>query len=81
MDVNSVISQFQSIAQAHPYLALAVILFLLSMFSKNKLLDYLLWFLAAIALLKAFGLSDTFFSFLKSVPSTVKEMISMFGGA
>jgi len=81
MDVNSVINQIQSLTHTHPYIALAVILFLLSMLSKNKLMDYLLWFLAALALLKGFGLTDTFFSFIKSIPSTIKDIISAFGGA
>lgn len=81
MDVNSVIGQLQGLAHTHPYIALAVILFLLSFLSKNRVMDYLLWFLAALALMKGFGLTDTFFSFLKSVPSTIKGLISMFGGA
>jgi len=80
MDVNSAVNQLQDLAHTHPYLALAIILFLLSFLSKNRVMDYLLWFLATLALLKGFGLVDTFFSFLKQVPEMLKQVSSVLGG-
>lgn len=74
MDVNSLANQFQTLAHRHPYLALAVVLFLLSFLSKNRVMDYLLWFLAALALLKEFSLFGTLVEFLKSIPEMLKQI-------
>ena len=74
MDVNAIIDQVHSLAQTHPYLALAIILFLLSFLSKNRIMDYLLWFLAALALLKEFSLFGTLVEFLKGIPEMLKQI-------
>ncbi len=74
MDVNSAVTQLQDLAHTHPYLALAIILFLLSFLSKNRIMDYLLWFLAALALLKEFSLFGTLVEFLKGIPEMLKQI-------
>ena len=79
MDANSIINQLQSIAQAHPYIALGIILIVIGALVRGKtaLVFYLL---GALALIKAFGLFDTFVSFLKQVPTLLKQLSSGLGG-
>ena len=80
MDANSVISQLQSVAQAHPYVALGLILIVIGALVRGKA-ALIFYTLGALALLKSFGLIDTFFSFLKQIPGMLKELFSVFGGA
>ncbi|RLG49929.1 MAG: t26-9p [Thermoproteota archaeon] len=80
MDVASILSQLQSLAQAHPYLVLAILLLLFGAIVSNKLASYILYFLAFLAMLQEFGLVETLISFLKEVPSMVESLLSVFGG-
>nr|WP_216082423.1 t26-9p [Pyrococcus abyssi] len=75
MDVNTIINQLQELARSHPYLALGLILLIIGLLSRGKI-SLLFYTLGALAIMKSFGLIDTFFSFLKDVPS----IISTFGG-
>ena len=79
MDVNEAINQLQSLATAHPYIALALLMFLIGALIRGKA-ALIFYALGALALLKSFGLVDTFFSFLKDVPDMLKEAIGGLGG-
>jgi len=79
VDPNSIIDQLQSIAQAHPYIALGLILILIGALVRGKT-ALVFYFLGALALIKAFGLFDTFVSFLKQVPTLIKQLSSGLGG-
>jgi len=79
MDANEVITQFQQLAGAHPYIALGLILIVIGALVRGKT-ALVFYFLGALALIKAFGLFDTFVSFLKQVPGLLKELSSVFGG-
>lgn len=75
MDANSIIDQLHNLAGSHPYLALGLILILIGVLTKGKV-SLVFYALGALALLKSFGLVDTFFSFLKQIP----ELVKSFGG-
>ena len=79
MDANSIINQLQGLASQHPYVALGLILIVIGALVRGKtaLVFYLL---GALALIKAFGLFDTFVSFLKQVPTLLKQLSSGLGG-
>jgi len=79
VDPNSIIDQLQSIAQAHPYIALGLILIVIGALVRGKT-ALVFYFLGALALIKAFGLFDTFVSFLKQVPTLIKQLSSGLGG-
>ncbi|NJE84353.1 t26-9p [Thermococcus sp. CX2] len=74
MDVNDAINQLQSLAGSHPYIALALILFLIGALVRGKV-ALIFYALGGLALLKSFGLVDTFFSFLKEVPSLIESAL------
>ncbi|AEC52226.1 hypothetical protein PNA2_1311 [Pyrococcus sp. NA2] len=76
----SIIETIQNTAQNHPYLALAMLLLLFGMIISNKLISYVLYFLAFLAILKEFGLIDVLISFLKALPSILSKLSSVFGG-
>ena len=76
MDVSGIIAELQNLATTYPYLMLALILFLIGSLVRGKA-SLILYVLGGLALLKQFGLIDTFFSFLKDVPSLIKDA---FGG-
>ena len=80
MDVTSILSQLQNLAQAHPYLILAILLLLFGAIISNRLVSYLLYFLAFLAILQEFGLVDTLISFLKTLPNLLNKLSSVFGG-
>lgn len=76
MDVNTInsgIDAFKSIATAHPYLALALLLFVIGALMRGKA-ALIFYGLGALALLKSFGLFNTFVSFLKQVPGLLKQL-------
>ena len=76
MDVNTInsgIDAFKSIATAHPYLALALLLFVIGALMRGKA-ALIFYALGALALLKSFGLFSTFVSFLKQVPGLLKQL-------
>ena len=79
MDVNAIIDQMQSLAAAHPYLALALLMFLIGALVRGKA-ALIFYGLGALALLKSFGLVDAFVSFLKEVPSMLKDALGGLGG-
>ena len=79
MDVNGLISQGQQLASQYPYIALAFILFLLGALVRGKV-ALIFYILGGLALLKSFGLVDTFFSFLKEIPSMLKDALGGLGG-
>jgi len=79
VDPNSIISQIQSLASQYPYLALGLILILIGALVRGKT-ALVFYFLGALALIKAFGLFDTFVSFLKQVPTLIKQLSSGLGG-
>jgi len=79
MDANTVISQMQSLAGAHPYIALGLILIIIGALARGKA-ALIFYTLGALALLKSFGLFDTFVSFLKQIPGMLKELFSGLGG-
>lgn len=79
MDVGELISQGQQLASQYPYLALGVILIIIGALVRGKA-ALIFYILGALALLKSFGLVDTFFSFLKEVPDMLKEAIGGLGG-
>lgn len=80
MDIASVFSQIQSLAQAHPYLLLALLLLLFGAIISNKLVSYILYLLAFLAILQEFGLVETLISFIKTLPSLFEKLSSVFGG-
>jgi len=73
MDVNEIITQGQQLASQHPYLGLAIILFLIGALVRGRA-AIVLYALGGLALLKSFGLVDTFFSFLKDIPSMLQNL-------
>ena len=79
MDVNSAISQGQQLASQHPYFTLGLILILVGVLARGKA-ALVFYALGALALLKSFGLVDTFFSFLKDVPGMLKNALGGLGG-
>ncbi len=70
---NELISQFQSVASQHPFLALGFLLIIIGALIRGKtaLVFYLL---GALALIQGFGLFGTFVSFLKQVPSLLSQL-------
>jgi len=74
MDVNEAISQLQALATAHPYIALALILFLIGALVRGRA-AIILYVLGGLALLKGFGLVDAFVSFLKDIPSLIQDAL------
>ena len=80
MDVNELITQGQQLASQHPYIALGLILIVIGALVRGKT-ALVFYFLGALALIKAFGLFDTFVSFLKQVPTLLKQLSSGLGGA
>lgn len=79
MDVNELINQFQSLARSHPYIGLAVILFIIGALVRGKT-ALVFYFLGGLALLKEFSLFGTFVEFLKDVPTLIDKLLSVFGG-
>jgi len=79
MNIEEIISTFTEFAQNHPYLALAVILFLIGALIGKKL-AIVFYILGALALLKDLSLFDVFVNFLKEVPSMIEGLLSVFGG-
>ncbi|NJE48408.1 t26-9p [Thermococcus sp. 9N3] len=79
MDANSIVSQLQSLASQHPYVALGLLLIIIGALIRGKA-ALVFYVLGALALIKAFGLFDTFVSFLKQVPTLLKQLSSGLGG-
>lgn len=79
MDVNGAIEAFKNLAQGHPYLALAAILFIIGSLVGKKA-GLVFYFLGALALLQEFSLFDVFVSFMKGVPNLIDKLLSVFGG-
>ncbi len=79
MNVNELINQGQQLASQHPYIALGLILIVIGALVRGKT-ALVFYFLGALALIKAFGLFDTFVSFLKQVPEMLKQISSGLGG-
>ncbi|MFA4647872.1 t26-9p [Pyrococcus kukulkanii] len=79
MDLNNILSQAQSLAQGHPYLILAILLLIFGAIISNRLVSYLLYFLAFLAILQEFGLIDVFVSFLKAIPGIIEKMKGVIG--
>ncbi|EHR77955.1 t26-9p [Thermococcus litoralis DSM 5473] len=79
MDVNSILDGFRNTATAHPYLGLAILLFLIGALVRGKasLVFYLLGF---IALLQEFSLFDVFVDFLKTLPDKISALMGSLGG-
>jgi len=76
MNIEEIISEF---AQNHPYLALAVVLFIIGSLVGKKA-GLIFYFIGALALLKDLSLFDVFVNFLKEVPSMLEGLINAFGG-
>ena len=79
MNVEEIINTFTEFAQNHPYLALAIVLFLIGALIGKKL-AIVFYILGALALLKDLSLFDVFVNFLKEVPSMLEGLLSVFGG-
>jgi len=79
MDVNGAIDAFKSVATSHPYLALAVLLFIIGSLVGKKA-GLIFYFLGAIALFQEFSLLSTFIEFLKSLPDKISALTGVFGG-
>ena len=79
MNIEEIINTFTEFAQNHPYLALAVILFLIGALIGKKA-AIIFYLLGALALLKDLSLFDVFVNFLKEVPSMLEGLINAFGG-
>ena len=79
MDVGGLINQGQQLASQYPYLALGVILIIAGALVRGKA-ALIFYALGTLALLKSFGLVDTFFSFLKDIPSMLKDALGGLGG-
>ncbi|MBO8175190.1 MAG: t26-9p [Thermococcus sp.] len=79
MDVNGAIDAFKGVATAHPYLALAILLFIIGALIRGKA-SLVFYILGGLALLEEFSLFDVFVSFLKDVPSLIDKLLSVFGG-
>jgi len=79
MNVEEIINTFTEFAQNHPYLALAVVLFIIGSLVGKKA-GLIFYFLGALALLKDLSLFDVFVNFLKEVPSMLEGLLSVFGG-
>lgn len=76
MDVSTIIAELQELATTYPYIALALLMFFMGAVVRGKV-ALIFYTLGGLALLKSFGLVDTFFSFLKEVPTLLNEV---FGG-
>lgn len=74
MDVNGLITELQELAGSHPYLLLALLLFLVGTLVSGRasIVFYVLGFLA---LLQEFSLFDVFVSFLKSLPDKISSFV------
>lgn len=79
MNVEEIINTFTEFAQNHPYLALAVVLFIIGSLVGKKA-GLIFYFIGALALLKDLSLFDVFVNFLKEVPSMLEGLINAFGG-
>lgn len=79
MNVEEIINTFTEFAQNHPYLALAVVLFIIGSLVGKKA-GLIFYFIGALALLKDLSLFDVFVNFLKEVPSMIEGLLSVFGG-
>ena len=79
MNVEEIINTFTEFAQNHPYLALAVVLFIIGSLVGKKA-GLIFYFIGALALLKDLSLFDVFVNFLKEVPSMLEGLLSVFGG-
>jgi len=79
MNTSEIITQLQNFATQHPYIALGAILLLIGALIRGKT-AFVFYILGALALIKAFGLFDTFVSFLKQVPGMIKDLARVFGG-
>jgi len=79
MNIEEIINTFTEFAQNHPYLALAVVLFIIGSLVGKKA-GLIFYFIGALALLKDLSLFDVFVNFLKEVPSMIEGLLSVFGG-
>ena len=79
MNIEEIINTFTEFAQNHPYLALAIVLFIIGSLVGKKA-GLIFYFLGALALLKDLSLFDVFVNFLKEVPSILEGLINAFGG-
>jgi len=79
MDINSVVEGFKEFASTHPYLALAVALFILGAIIGKKA-GLILYILGAIAFLEEFNLVSVLISFLKDLPGILSNFIESLGG-
>jgi len=79
MNVEEIINTFTEFAQNHPYLALAIVLFIIGALIGKKF-AIVFYILGALALLKDLSLFDVFVNFLKEVPSMLEGLLSVFGG-
>jgi len=79
MNIEEIINTFTEFAQNHPYLALAIVLFIIGSLVGKKA-GLIFYFLGALALLKDLSLFDVFVNFLKEVPSMLEGLINAFGG-
>jgi len=79
MDINSVVEGFKEFASTHPYLALAITLFVLGAVIGKKI-GLILYILGAIAFLQEFELVSVFISFLKELPGILSGFIESLGG-
>ena len=79
MNVEEIINTFTEFAQNHPYLALAIVLFIIGSLVGKKA-GLIFYFIGALALLKDLSLFDVFVNFLKEVPSMIEGLLSVFGG-
>ena len=79
MNVEEIINTFTEFAQNHPYLALAIVLFIIGSLVGKKA-GLIFYFIGALALLKDLSLFDVFVNFLKEVPSMLEGLLSVFGG-
>jgi len=79
VDVNGAIDAFKGVATSHPYLALAILLFIIGALIRGKA-SLVFYILGGLALLKEFSLFDVLVSFLKEVPNYVQTLLSVFGG-
>jgi len=79
MDVSTIIAELQNLATTYPYIALALLMFFIGAVVRGKV-ALIFYILGGLALLKSFGLVDAFFSFLKEVPTLIKQLSSGLGG-
>ena len=79
MDANAAIDGFKELVGSHPYLGLAVILFIIGALVRGKT-ALVFYFLGGLALLKEFSLFGAFVEFLKDLPTLIDKLLSAFGG-